>query len=114
MPKILFISTLIGTLWLAAQPASAQVVVYKLEFAKEGSSINYSFYEEGWVVADATGGPASWVLTFFEGPIRRYITITDFGSLFYASKGGTVKAVISAAAADGTPQTTFSRHRHTG
>ena len=107
MPKFLFIAALIGTFLFTLQDSSAQVVVYKLEFEQEGSSINYNFYEDGWVVADATGGPASWVLTFYEGPLRRYITITDFGSLFYASKGKTVKAVISAAAAAGTPQTTF-------
>ncbi len=107
MPKILFITALICAFLFTSLDSSAQVVVYKIDFNQEGSSINYSFYEEGWVVADATGGPASWVLTFFEGPVRRYITIPDFGSLFYASKGSTVKAVISAAAADGTPQTTF-------
>lgn len=103
----IFFFALIGTGLIPAQSTSAQVVVYKLGFNQEGESINYNFYEEGWLVADATGGPASWVLTFFEGPIRRYITITDFGSLFYANKGGKVKAVISAAASTGTPQTTF-------
>jgi hypothetical protein len=105
IPPVLFI--LLATALLSARPASAQVVVYKLGFTQEGESINYNFYEDGWLVADATGGPASWVLTFFEGPIRRYITITDFGSLFYANKGSKVKAVISAAASTGTPQTTF-------
>jgi len=103
---ILF-SILIGTNLVSIQSSSAQVVVYKIDFEQEGESLNYNFYENGWVVADATGGPASWVLTFFEGPIRRYITITDFGSLFYAYKGSKVRAVISASASNGTPQTTF-------
>lgn len=103
----LFFFVLLGSGLISTQSTSAQVVVYKLGFEQEGESINYNFYEEGWLVADATGGPASWVLTFFEGPIRRYITITDFGSLFYANKGSKVKAVISAAASTGTPQTTF-------
>ncbi len=98
---------LTGTSLISLQSGSAQVVVYKIDFEQEGSSINYNFYEDGWVVADATGGPASWILTFFEGPLRRYITITDFGSLFYANKGNSVKAVLSAAASNGTPQTTF-------
>jgi len=103
----LFFFVLVGSGLISTQSTCAQVVVYKLGFEQEGESINYNFYEEGWLVADATGGPASWVLTFFEGPIRRYITITDFGSLFYANKGSKVKAVISAAASTGTPQTTF-------
>jgi len=108
MPRFFFfLFVLIGTGLILAQSATAQVVVYKLDFEQEGESINYNFYEEGWVVADATGGPASWVLTFFEGPLRRYITITDFGSLFYANKGSKVRAVISASASNGTPQTTF-------
>lgn len=104
---LIFFFVLIGISLLSTQSGSAQVVVYKIDFEQEGPSINYNFYEEGWVVADATGGPASWILTFFEGPVRRYITITDFGSLFYANSGSKVRAVISASASDGTPQTTF-------
>ncbi|MFK5922208.1 MAG: hypothetical protein QM496_08510 [Verrucomicrobiota bacterium] len=103
----IFFFILTGTSLISVQSGSAQVVVYKIDFEQEGSSINYNFYEDGWVVADATGGPASWILTFFEGPLRRYITITDFGSLFYANKGNSVKAVLSASASNGTPQTTF-------
>lgn len=104
---LIFFFILTGTSLISLQSGSAQVVVYKIDFEQEGSSINYNFYQDGWVVADATGGPASWILTFFEGPLRRYITITDFGSLFYANKGNTVKAVLSASASNGTPQTTF-------
>ena len=58
-------------------------------------------------MADAIGGPASWALTFREGAIRYYITVVDFGSLFYPRDGKIVAGVISAAAASGTPQTTF-------
>jgi hypothetical protein len=99
---------LAALVFLAAAPATqAQVVVYNFHFEKEGPSINYGFYEEAWVVAEAIGGPASWVLLFREGAHRRYITVEDFGSLFFPNKGGTVVGAISAAAASGTPQTTF-------
>ncbi len=94
-------------LFALAPSAFSQVAVYRFDFEKDGPSINYGFYEEAWVVADATGGPASWVLTFREGPHRRYISIATFGSLFFPNQGGTVVGVISAAAATGTPQTTF-------
>ncbi|MCB1064520.1 MAG: hypothetical protein KDN20_16580 [Verrucomicrobiae bacterium] len=93
--------------FIAAPSAFSQVAIYRFDFEKEGPSINYGFYEEGWVVADATGGPASWILMFREGPHRRYITVEDFGSLFFPNKGSTVVGVISASAASGTPQTTF-------
>lgn len=99
---------LLAIILLAFVPgAFSQVAVYRFDFEKEGPSINYGFYEEAWVVADATGGPVSWLLTFREGPHRRYISIAGFGSLFFPNKGGTVVGVISAAAASGTPQTTF-------
>ena len=59
MTRILFfLFALAGTSLISTQSSSAQVVVYKIDFEQEGQSINYSFYEEGWVVADATGGPA--------------------------------------------------------
>lgn len=97
-----------AALFLGAAPAArAQVAIFNFHFAKEGPSINYGFYEEAWVVAEATGGPASWVLLFREGPHRRYIVVEDFGSLFFPNKGKTFVGVISAAAASGTPQTTF-------
>jgi len=92
---------------LLATNAEAQVVVYRLEFEKTGASINYGFYDEGYVIADASGGPATWLLTFRDELQNSYITIEEFGSLFYANKGDLTRAVISAAAADGTPQTTF-------
>ena len=97
----------VGLLFASAPDAHSQVAIYSFDFEKEGPSINYGFYEEGWVVADATGGPASWILMFREGAHRRYIVVEDFGSLFFPNKGKTVVGVISAAAASGTPQTTF-------
>ncbi|MBL9152212.1 MAG: hypothetical protein JNK37_07000 [Verrucomicrobiales bacterium] len=107
MPRFLP-AALATLLWIAASTASqAQVAIYRFDFEKEGPSINYGFYEEAWVVADAAGGPASWVLMFREGAHRRYIVVEDFGSLFFPNKGRTVVGVISAAAASGTPQTTF-------
>lgn len=108
MPRFLPAAALATLLWIAASTASqAQVAIYRFDFEKEGPSINYGFYEEAWVVADAAGGPASWVLMFREGAHRRYIVVEDFGSLFFPNKGRTVVGVISAAAASGTPQTTF-------
>lgn len=108
MSRFLLSAVLAALLWLAGSAASqAQVAIYRFDFEKEGPSINYGFYEEAWVVADAAGGPASWVLMFREGAHRRYIVVEDFGSLFFPNKGRTVVGVISAAAASGTPQTTF-------
>lgn len=92
---------------LLATNANAQVVIYRLEFDKTGTSINYGFYDQGYVIADASGGPATWLLTFRDKIQNSFITIEAFGSLFYANKGDLTRAVISAAAADGTPQTTF-------
>ncbi len=89
--------------------AAAQLAIYRLEFDKTGPSINYGFYDEGYVIADAAGGPATWLLTFRDEDTlqNQYITIEEFGSLFYANKADLTRAVISAAAATGTPQTTF-------
>lgn len=89
--------------------AAAQLAIYRLEFDKTGPSINYGFYDEGYVIADAAGGPATWLLTFRDEETlqNQFITIEEFGSLFYANKGDLTRAVISAAAATGTPQTTF-------
>ncbi|MCB1086803.1 MAG: hypothetical protein KDM63_07145 [Verrucomicrobiae bacterium] len=107
-PRILLLSLATCGLFFAAAPAAhSQVAIYNFGFEKDGPSINYGFYEEAWVVADATGGPASWILLFREGAHRRYIMVEDFGSLFFPNKGKTVVGVISAAAASGTPQTTF-------
>ena len=92
-----------------AGSAQAQLAVYRLEFEKTGVSINYGFYDEGYVIADAAGGPATWFLTFRDEDTlqNHFITIEEFGSLFYANKDTLTRAVISAAAATGTPQTTF-------
>lgn len=94
-------------IFLLAPSAFSQVVIYRFDFKKEGQAINYGFYDSAYVVADATGGPAQWILTFREGPHRRYITVEDFGSFFSPRDRGKAKGVISAAAATGTPQTTF-------
>lgn len=107
MKHLLLLTIFLGILAGAASTARAQVVVYKFDFKKEGAAVNYNFYEEGWVVASATGGPASWLLTFRDGAHRRYIKVTGFGSLFFPNRGSEVIGVISAAAASGTPQTTF-------
>lgn len=92
-----------------AGSAQAQLAIYRLEFDKTGPSINYGFYDEGYVIAEAAGGPATWLLTFRDEATfqNHYITIEEFGSLFYANKDALTRAVISAAAATGTPQTTF-------
>ena len=99
---------LLSTLFLLFAPSAfSQVVIYRFDFKKEGQSINYGFYDSAYVVAEATGGPAQWILTFREGPHKRYITVEDFGSFFSPRDRGDAKGVISAAAATGTPQTTF-------
>jgi hypothetical protein len=107
MKHLLLLTILFGLVAGAALPARAQVVVYRFDFKKEGSAINYSFYDECWVIAPATGGSASWALTFRDGAHRRYVKVTDFGSLFFPNDGKQVLGVVSAAATSGTPQTTF-------
>jgi hypothetical protein len=92
-----------------AENTQAQLAIYRLEFDKTGPSINYGFYDEGYAIADAAGGPVTWFLTFRDEDSlqNHFITIEEFGSLFYANKADLTRAVISAAAATGTPQTTF-------
>ncbi|MCB1230634.1 MAG: hypothetical protein KDN19_10230 [Verrucomicrobiae bacterium] len=107
LPRSLAILVIALAAAAIAPSAFSQVAVYRFNFEKEGPSINYGFYEEAWVVADAVGGPASWLLTFREGPHRRYVAVTDFGSLFFPNEGKNYIGVISASAASGTPQTTF-------
>ena len=107
MKHLFFLTILLAAAAAFPSRTQAQVVVYKFDFKKEGASINYSFYDEGWVVASATGGPASWALTFRDGAHRRYVEVTGFGSLFFPNQGSKVVGVVSAAAASGTPQTTF-------
>ena len=100
---------LVSGILACAASAQAQLAIYRLEFEKTGTSINYGFYDEGYVIADAAGGPATWFLTFRDEDTlqNHFITIEEFGSLFYANKAELTRAVISAAAATGTPQTTF-------
>ena len=89
------------------EKADAQVAIYRFSFEKDGPAVNYGFYDEAWVVADAIGGPTSWVFTFKEGAVNHYVTVSEFGSLFYANNQKVSYGIISAAASTGTPQTTF-------
>ncbi|HRX55736.1 MAG TPA: hypothetical protein P5016_14565 [Verrucomicrobiales bacterium] len=94
-------------LLLAAPRADAQVVIYRLEFSKVGPSVNYGFYHEAWVVAEATGGTASWVLVYQEGPHQKFVRVDAYGSYFQASHRGQVQGVIYATPGTNTPTSTF-------
>jgi len=64
-PILLILITLLSLGF--SQKADAQVAIYRFSFEKDGPAINYGFYDEAWVVADAVGGPTSWIFTFKEG-----------------------------------------------
>lgn len=87
--------------------ARAQVAIYRLEFSHTGPSVNYGFYREAWVVVDAAGGPATWLLAYRDGAHNRFIQAPGYGSYFLASKRGQLSGVIHATPATGTPASTF-------
>jgi hypothetical protein len=95
------------TLAFIAGPASAQLVVYTLQFKPTGESINYRSYQSGYYVAPITGGTGSLVLMLTTGGQKQFFTYSNFGELFVAMNGGDRKTVLSATAANTVSTTTF-------
>lgn len=87
--------------------ASAQLVVYKLDFEATGESINYRSYQSGYYIAPMTGGTGSLILMLTTGGVKQYFTYENFGELFVALNGSDRKVVFSATAANTVSTTTF-------
>lgn len=100
LPLVLCVAGLCST-------ASAQLVVYKLDFEATGESINYRSYESGYYIAPMTGGTGSLILMLTTGGVKQYFTYEDFGELFVALNGSDRKVVFSATAANTVSTTTF-------
>lgn len=98
----LFAFLIAGLLWSGFQAASAQVLVYRLEFEKEGSSINLDLYDGGYFAVAGLGGAGSFVFTYNENGQDFYLRADDAGELFFAVKKDTSRAVIRATADSGT------------
>ena len=84
----------------AAPKADAQVLVYRLDFAK-GKGINYHIFETGFFVAPLLGGSGSFLLATNEDG-KTYTESSSGGKLFTAISGGDKKAVMSASTTSGT------------
>lgn len=87
--------------------ASAQLVVYKLDFEATGESINYRSYQSGYYIAPMAGGTGSLVLMLTTGGVKQFFTYENFGELFVALNGGDRKVVFTATAANTVSTTTF-------
>lgn len=74
--------------------ATAQVLVYKIEFQPE-KGVNYHSFQGGYFVAPLLGGKGSFILTNTESePV--YLTSQESGRLFTATNAREKKAVIAA------------------
>jgi hypothetical protein len=81
-----------------ADKADAQVVVYHVQFQKSGSSINFSFFDEAFFVAEGLGGSGSFIFAHVENGRDFYTVAEDSGEFFFATKPGTNRAVMRASA----------------
>lgn len=98
------LSLITASLLLSAIDANSQVVIYKLDFKETGSSINFSFFEEGFLVAPALGGTGSLILLDQSGG-RQYVLAEDSARMFVALKDrDTRKMVFSAFAMTGATE----------
>lgn len=88
--------------WLACTGVvSAQWLVYELRFERSEGSFNFSFYTGAYVIAPASGGLCSIVLTTEEG--GAHYAVSENGARFFLAASSTeVKAVISAMASNGS------------
>lgn len=80
--------------------ASAQVLVYKLDFRND-KGVNYHTYSGGYFVAPLLGGEGTFLLTDSDGG-RTYMEAANAGRLFTAINHSETKAVISANTGTGT------------
>lgn len=99
------LSLVIASLLLSVAYVNSQVVIYKLDFEETGSSINFSFFEQGYLVAPALGGTGSLILLDQSGGRRQYVLAQDSARLFVALKDrDTRRAVFSAFAMNGATE----------
>lgn len=93
---------------LAVAPAvQGQWLVYELRFQEQEGSVNFSFYTGAYVVAPINGGMASIVFTTENGG-NLYAVSENSARYFIAANSAGRKAVISAAAINGTAQAFYS------
>ena len=97
----------LASLLMTASKADAQVLVYKMDFAKSGRSINFDFYDQAFFVVDGLGGTGTFVVTYREGGRDFYLSSADSGELFFAVRPGAEKAVIRATAENGTAKSQY-------
>ncbi len=77
--------------------AQSQVVIFRMEFKNTGTNINYSFYDEGYVVAPAVGGSPTYLFMFRdETGMNKYTKFVDFGEYFVALNRTSRRAVLAA------------------
>ncbi len=82
--------------------ASAQVLVYKLDFRKD-KGVNYHTFSGGYFIAPLLGGEGTFLLTdATEG--RTYLEAANAGRLFTAINRDETKAVMSATSGTGTAE----------
>jgi hypothetical protein len=77
--KTRFICTLLACLTLLATAASAQLLIYNLALDKTGSSVNYTFFDSGYLVVDLAASTFSSV-----------IVLTDPNTFTYYQTAGLV------------------------
>lgn len=87
--------------------ARAQWLIYELRFQEQEGSVNFSFYTGAYVIAPIDGGASSVVFTTENGG-SVYAVSENSVRYFIAANGGARKAVISAAALNGTAQAFYS------
>ncbi|MFZ4763855.1 MAG: hypothetical protein ACOYMN_02780 [Roseimicrobium sp.] len=96
-----FLAAIASLVFVAATPARAQVVVYKVDFS-ESRGVNFHTFDGGYIVAPLLGGTTSFLLTSsFQK--RTYVNSAEGGKIFTAVNGrGEQKAVLSATTGSGT------------
>lgn len=93
-----------------AQMSMAQVAVYRIEFKDLGDSINFQEFEQGYYVVPAQGGSGNLVLTSYEGALRTYFPVDNFGTAFFATERDRTRMVISMANASDAVNTSIVAH----
>ncbi|MCB1233748.1 MAG: hypothetical protein KDM91_01595 [Verrucomicrobiae bacterium] len=99
----IFLWLLGAGLWLGLlNGASAQTLVYRMEFKKSGNSINFEMFDGAYFVVDGLGGTGSFVVTYREDGRDFYLSTADSGTLFFAVRPGKERAIVRATAQAGT------------
>ena len=82
----------------AVFPASGQVAVYHVEFETEPASINFAFFQSGFLVMDGLQGTGSFILTYEDSGQTFYTLAENSAQWFVAKEGEQRKAVLRATA----------------